>query len=207
MRSHVRDPGSGRLAAIGACRLARSSGRRLALVGGAVSATVGRRLAWGGAAVLAAVLVAGCAAEPAPALAEAPPFRRPALTGGDSISLEDFRGQVVLLNFWASWCGPCREEMPALLSIHRRYRDAGVTVLGVTVNDLPEDSRSFAREYGVDYPNVIGDDQLYDDYRLSPWIPATLLIDREGRIVRQWLGPQTEETFLDGIRDADPDLD
>jgi thiol-disulfide isomerase/thioredoxin len=149
----------------------------------------------------------GCAADPAPPLAEAPPFRLPALTGGDSLSLEDFRGQVVLLNFWASWCGPCREEIPVLLSIQRRYRDAGVTVLGVTVNDPPEDSRSFAREYGVDYPNVIGDDDLYDAYRLSPWIPASLLLDRRGRIVRQWIGPQTEETFRDGLLEADPDLE
>jgi thiol-disulfide isomerase/thioredoxin len=158
-------------------------------------------------AVVAAMVAVGCAAEPAPGLAEAPPFRLPALTGGDSLSLEDFRGQVVLLNFWASWCGPCREEMPALLSIHRGYRDAGVTVLGVTVNDLPEDSRGFAREYGVDYPNVIGNDDLYEAYRPSPWIPATLLLDRRGRVVRQWIGPQTEETFRQGLREADPDLD
>lgn len=158
-------------------------------------------------AVVAAVVALGCAAEPAAELTEAPPFRLPALTGGDSLSLEDFRGQVVLLNFWASWCGPCREEMPALLSIHRRYRDAGVTVLGVTVNDLPEDSRGFAREYGIDYPNVIGNDELYEAYRLSPWIPTTLLLDRRGRVVRQWIGPQTEEAFRQGLREADPDLD
>jgi thiol-disulfide isomerase/thioredoxin len=110
------------------------------------------------------------------------------------------------MNFWASWCGPCRAEMPGLESLHRRFRGTGLTVLGVTINDLPEDSRDFGLQVGTSYMNVIGTDEMAQDYRLTPWIPVTLLIGPDGRILRQWSGPQTEATFLEGIRAAAPEL-
>ncbi len=137
---------------------------------------------------------------------EAPDFTLPALVGGDSISLSDFEGRYVLLNFWASWCGPCRDEIPALLSLHWRLGDAAFTVLGVTVNDRPEDSRGFAREYGVNYPNVVGHERLYDEYRLPPGIPVTLLIGPRREVLATWTGPQTEQAFLEKIRAVAPEL-
>jgi len=165
------------------------AGRRILLVALALSA-----------------LFAACASSGDERLAKAPPFKLPRLTGTDSLSLEDLSGQYVLMNFWASWCGPCRDEIPALERIHRRYAGTGLTVLGVTVNDLPEDSRAFASQFGVGYLNVVGTDQMAEDYKLSPWIPVTLLIGPDGAVLKQWSGPQTEASFLAGIRTAAPDL-
>ncbi len=81
-----------------------------------------------------------------------------------------------------------------------------LTVLGVTVNDLHEDSRAFLREYAIDYLNVIGNDQMFENYELPPWIPVTMLISSDGKILKKWFGPQTEARFLEGIRAAAPDL-
>ncbi len=152
------------------------------------------------------VLAAACASSEEERLAKAPPFKLPRLTGSDSLALEDLRGQYVLMNFWASWCGPCREEIPALARIHRRFAGTGLTVLGVTVNDLPEDSRAFASQFGVGYLNVIGTDEMAEDYKLPPWIPVSLLIGPDGEVLKQWSGPQTEASFLEGIRVAAPEL-
>jgi thiol-disulfide isomerase/thioredoxin len=152
-------------------------------------------------------LFAACASSGEERLAKAPPFKLPRLTGTDSLSLEDLSGQYVLMNFWASWCGPCRDEIPALERIHRRYAGTGLTVLGVTVNDLPEDSRAFASQFGVGYLNVVGTDRMAEDYKLSPWIPVTLLIGPDGAVLKQWSGPQTESSFLEGIRAAAPALE
>lgn len=139
-------------------------------------------------------------------LRDAPAFKLPKLVGKDSLSLADLSGQYVLMNFWASWCGPCREEIPALMRIHRRFAGTGLTVVGVTVGDRPEDSRGFAHEYGIDYLNVIGSDEMIERYALSPWIPTTLLIGPRGRILKEWSGPQTEAAFLEGIRSEAPEL-
>lgn len=156
---------------------------------------------------LGAALIGACASSGEEGARTAPDFRLPKLTATDSLALADLGGQYVLMNFWASWCGPCRDEIPALERIHRRYAGTGLTVLGVTVNDLPEDSRAFAREYGIDYLNVVGDARMTEDYRLSPWIPTTLLIGPDGRILREWNGPQTESELLRGIRRAAPELE
>jgi thiol-disulfide isomerase/thioredoxin len=169
-----------------------------------VSLSAGRRaILW---TVALAALAAACASSGEERLAKAPPFKLPRLVGSDSLALEDLSGQYVLMNFWASWCGPCREEIPALQRVHRRFAGTGLTVLGVTVNDLPEDSRAFARQFGVGYLNVVGTDQMTEDYKLSPWIPVTLLIGPDGAVLKQWSGPQTEASFLDGIRAAAPGL-
>jgi thiol-disulfide isomerase/thioredoxin len=158
----------------------------------------------GSAALL--FVAASCASSGDEALRKAPPFRLAKLYASDSLSLDDLRGQYVLMNFWASWCGPCRAEMPALESLHRRFRGTGLTVLGVTINDLPEDSRDFGLQVGASYMNVIGTEEMAQDYRLTSWIPFTLLVGPNGRILRQWSGPQTETTFLEGIRAVAPDL-
>jgi thiol-disulfide isomerase/thioredoxin len=149
---------------------------------------------------------ASCASSGDEPLHRAPAFKLAKLSARDSLTLDDLRGRYVLMNFWASWCGPCREEIPALVRVHRRFAGTGLTVLGVTVNDLPEDSRDFALRYGIDYLNVIGTDDMAEDYRLSQWIPVTLLIAPDRRVLKAWSGPQTEASFLEGIRTAAPEL-
>jgi cytochrome c biogenesis protein CcmG/thiol:disulfide interchange protein DsbE len=127
---------------------------------------------------------------------EAPGFTAPRLEGGGSRSLADYRGQVVVLNFWASWCDPCREESPLLDRWHRKAIAAGTgTVLGVDVLDVADDARDFVREYGLDYPMLRdGDGDVLGEYGVIAY-PETFVIDRRGRIVASRRGP-VDEAFM-----------
>jgi cytochrome c biogenesis protein CcmG/thiol:disulfide interchange protein DsbE len=117
----------------------------------------------------------------------APAFALPLLNGGGTLALASLRGRPVLLNFWASWCAPCREETPLLVRVHRRYAGR-VHFVGVDAEDRPEDARRFARRYHVDYPLVrMEDDRLVDAYGL-PGLPTTVFIDARGRIVARTVG-------------------
>ena len=116
----------------------------------------------------------------------------PALTGttleGEPFDVADLRGRVVVLSLWGSWCGPCREEAPALERAQQRYADQGVQVVGVNVRDSPQAAREFVDEMGLSFPSI--DDQrgravlaLRAFVQGSP--PATLVVDREGRVAAQ----------------------
>lgn len=115
---------------------------------------------------------------------------------GDTLRLSDLEADAdaVLLNFWASWCVPCKTEIPELVDLHEAYEEKGLAVLGVAVNDLPRDSRAFVEETGMTYPSVIGTPAMLEDYRLSPWLPTTLLV-ADGAVVREWVGPRTRADF------------
>ena len=117
----------------------------------------------------------------------APPFTL-ALLDGKSLRLEDLRGKVVFLNFWASWCPPCRAEARTLEAAWQNYKDQEVVFLGVDIQDTEEDARAFLREFGVTYPN--GRDasgKIAIDYGV--WgIPETFFIDPEGRITYKHIG-------------------
>lgn len=119
---------------------------------------------------------------------------------GDSLSSEDLES-TILMNFWASWCGPCRAEIPDLIELHEAYLDQPFTILGVTVNDIPGDSREFAEEMEMPYPSVIGTPMMLEEYHLSPWLPTTILI-KDGEIVSEWVGPRTRADFEYPIRVA-----
>lgn len=125
---------------------------------------------------------------------EAPAFELETLDG-DTLSLASLDTvPVILMNFWASWCGPCKVEIPDLMDLADTYGPEGFMVLGVTVNDLPRDSREFAAEVGMSYPSVIGTPRMLEDYHLSPWLPTSLLV-KDGKIVEEWVGPRTREEF------------
>jgi thiol-disulfide isomerase/thioredoxin len=131
----------------------------------------------------------------------APDFALETLSG-DTLTLADLDStKAILLNFWASWCLPCKAEMPELIALHQEYEKRGLAVLGVTVNDLPRDSRAFEEELEVPYPSVIGTPAMLEDYGLSPWLPITLLV-QDRQIVREWVGPQTRATLEYPIRVA-----
>jgi peroxiredoxin len=143
-----------------------------------------------------ALVVAGCsddvggvASTPEDQRADAPSFSLDGLDGG-TVSLADFAGAPVLINFWASWCEPCREEMPAL----QRFSTAtqGVKVLGIAVNDAPSDSRAFARQVGVTFPLAVDRDaSLAAKYGVTG-LPVTVLVDAQGRVVSTTRGPVSE---------------
>ena len=120
---------------------------------------------------------------------EAPAF---ALTdlGGNAVSLESLKGRVVLLDFWATWCAPCRKSMPELQALHARYAARGLTVLGVSIDEKADAKvRKLVKEKAFTYPIAIdaGSSPAWQAYRVKS-IPAAYLIDREGRIVAQWTG-------------------
>jgi cytochrome c biogenesis protein CcmG, thiol:disulfide interchange protein DsbE len=114
---------------------------------------------------------------------QAPAFRLDRLDRSGKLSLASYRGRPVILNFWASWCIPCKEEAPLLETVWRRYRDRGLVVLGVDVNDLRSDARRFARQNGMSYPLVFdGIGETSTDYGLTG-VPETFFVARSGRLV------------------------
>jgi thiol-disulfide isomerase/thioredoxin len=101
------------------------------------------------------------------------------------VALRDHRGRPLLVNFWASWCGPCRAEMPAL----ERFaaRSDGLAVVGLAVDDVPSRLRAFAGEAGVTFPLGIASGRVARDYRATS-LPVTAIIDAEGRLASTWFG-------------------
>jgi len=158
---------------------------------------VARRLA---VAVLAAA-AAGANAAVTPSTS-APDFTLPSLDG-PNLRLQEQRGRVVMINFWASWCGPCRVEMPHLARLYEKYRGSGFTVLAVNIDESPQKAASLASQLGMRFPVLLDTDKkvsrLYD---LST-MPSTVLVDRDGRVryVHRGYRDGYEETYDRQIRE------
>ncbi|MEQ1831822.1 MAG: redoxin domain-containing protein [Candidatus Eisenbacteria bacterium] len=119
----------------------------------------------------------------------ATPFALTGLTG-EGYSLEALKGRVVLLDFWATWCAPCRKSMLELQSLHAQYAARGLTVLGVSIDEKADAKvRKLVKERGYTYPIAIDrrENPVWQAYRVKT-IPAAYLIDRDGRVVAQWTG-------------------
>jgi cytochrome c biogenesis protein CcmG/thiol:disulfide interchange protein DsbE len=126
------------------------------------------------------------AAAPAP-LQDAPDFARPDLAG-NPIALHAYRGKLVLLNFWATWCGPCLSEIPRFADWQRRYGPAGLQILGVSMDDDPAPVRIAYKKFQLSYPVVMGDTKLSALFGGVLGLPFTYLIDSRGRIVDRFEG-------------------
>jgi cytochrome c biogenesis protein CcmG/thiol:disulfide interchange protein DsbE len=127
---------------------------------------------------------------------DAPGFDLPLLAGGGSRTLADYRGKVVVLNVWGSWCDPCRTESPLLERWHKRIsRDGKGTLLGIDVLDNTPDARAFIREYGLTYPQLKDpEDELRPKYGVAG-VPETIVIDPRGRVAAVKRGP-VDDAFM-----------
>ncbi|GAA4725065.1 cytochrome c-type biogenesis protein CcmF [Promicromonospora umidemergens] len=133
----------------------------------------------------------GCApAEDAPG--PAPPLAGEGLDGHE-YDVADLRGSVVLVAAWASWCAPCRDEMPVLVDAQEELADAGLEVLGINVRDLPDPARRFVAEHDLSFPSIMDQQGTMSVAWGLRGVPATYLVDREGRLVEQHPGPVTQE--------------
>jgi cytochrome c biogenesis protein CcmG/thiol:disulfide interchange protein DsbE len=129
----------------------------------------------------------------------APDLTLERLDGSGTTSLASLRGKIVVLNFWASWCGPCKEEAPLLQQLAVQYRDRGVVVLGIDSQDSSSDGRSFADRYGLTYPllHTAGSD-LSHRWGVTGY-PETFLIDRRGRVVHHFPGAVSGRGVIDAL--------
>lgn len=133
----------------------------------------------------------------------APAWTLDRLDGSGELSLSSLRGKTVVLNFWASWCGPCRDEMPLLQAGWMRWQDRNVVFVGVDAKDDRGYARSFLKRYGVTYPNVYdGKGSLIGRYGVTGY-PETFFIDAEGKVRYRIAGPVEKPSDLDeGIERA-----
>jgi cytochrome c biogenesis protein CcmG, thiol:disulfide interchange protein DsbE len=131
----------------------------------------------------------------------APDFTLSRIDGRGKLQLASLRGKVVVLNFWASWCYPCKEEAPALAAAAKRW-PGRVVVLGVDVNDFAGDARRFARKYGLDYPLVHDNHNVTSPSYGLTGLPETFFIDRRGRVVVHVPGQVKEAEIQDGVQRA-----
>jgi peroxiredoxin len=132
---------------------------------------------------------------------DAPDFTLKSLQG-KNLRLHEYRGRVVLLNFWASWCGPCRQEMPLLDQIHKRYKDAGFAVVSVNVEGDPLPARALAQETGVSFPVLIDSGQKVSELYELEAMPSSVLIDRDGvvRYIHRGYQPGDEAQYLKVVK-------
>jgi len=127
---------------------------------------------------------------------QAPNFTLKSLSG-KNLKLSEMAGNVVLINFWASWCGPCREEMPLLNDLHKKYEPLGFTVLGVNVEEDAKNARGFLKNFPVDFPVVLDNkNQVSKKYNVIA-MPTTVVVDRDGnmRFLHKGYKPGDEEKY------------
>jgi cytochrome c biogenesis protein CcmG/thiol:disulfide interchange protein DsbE len=131
--------------------------------------------------------------------AKAPDFSLPDLKGG-KINLADYKGKVIILDFWATWCPPCKAEVPGFIALHDKHAKDGVVMIGAAIDDVDK-VKSFVKRNNVDYLVCIADQATTGNYGGIRGIPTTFVIDKEGYIVREYVGFRPEELFEQDIKD------
>jgi cytochrome c biogenesis protein CcmG/thiol:disulfide interchange protein DsbE len=124
----------------------------------------------------------------------APEFSLPDLNGGH-LELSSYRGKVVLLDFWATWCNPCRDEVPHFSELQGKYGDQGLQIIGISMDDGPEPVRKFAQTYKMTYPVVMGNAEIGEAYGGILGLPIAFLIGRDGRIYAKHTGATDVSVF------------
>ncbi len=158
-------------------------------------------------AVLIAVTI-GCSSSKAVKAAKPEKDRQPAPdftlqdAGGKTVKLSDYKGKVVLLDFWATWCGPCKIEIPWFIEFQRKYKDQGFSVIGVSMDDDGWPTvRPFMEKMKMNYPVVLGNDQAAEAFGGIQVLPTTFIIDKQGRIVVTHMGLTSKDDFENTIKE------
>ena len=152
--------------------------------------------------VLVALLILPAVHASAVALQDqAPDFTLKSLQGSN-LRLEEYRGQVVLINFWASWCGPCRQEMPLLDRLHHRYQDTGFAVLGVNVEGEAGPAQEIVDKTNVTFPVLIDTNQKVSEMYNLEAMPSTVVVDRDGvvRYIHRGYKPGDEAKYIEVVK-------
>jgi thiol-disulfide isomerase/thioredoxin len=116
---------------------------------------------------------------------------------GSDVKLSSFKGKVILLNFWATWCGPCKVEIPWFMEFQQKYQDKGFTVVGISSDDEPAALKPFVAQYKMNYPVLqgLGRDDVHEAFGPVYGLPTTLLIGRDGRICKKHMGLSPKAEF------------
>jgi thiol-disulfide isomerase/thioredoxin len=122
--------------------------------------------------------------------------------GGKPVKLADFKGKVIVLNFWATWCVPCRAEIPTLVELQTRYGAKGLQVVGVSTDDPVEKLKPFVAKYKMNYPvlTAFNDGAILDTYGPMVVVPWSVIIKRDGNACVKHIGPVTKDTFEKEIK-------
>jgi peroxiredoxin len=112
---------------------------------------------------------------------------------GATVNLADYKGKVVLLNFWATWCGPCKVEIPEFVRAYEANKDKGFVVVGVSIDDTPEQLQAFAKQYKVTYPMLLNQENVEEAYGPIYGVPVSFFIGRDGLICRKQMGEVRKE--------------
>lgn len=161
-------------------------------------------IGWAGVLAVIGLFVAGLLIPRSviyPQISDAKDFEMPLFDRGEA-KLSDYRGRVVVLNFWASWCIPCRDEAPVIEKLHREYQGRDVVFLGVNMQDVENDARAFIDEFGLSYPN--GRDltgSIYIMYGVGG-VPETFIISSDGAVLRKHVGPINERLLRNYLEEA-----
>ena len=155
-----------------------------------------------GALALCVLLAAGCSSTKAVNAAKGEKERKPAANfalpdeNGKTVKLSDYKGKVVLLDFWATWCGPCKIEIPWFIEFQRQYKDRGFTVIGISMDEGGwQTVRPFVEEFKMNYPVLIGTDEMATTFGGVDVLPTTFIIDKQGRIVATHMGLTSKDEF------------
>ncbi|MEZ5315845.1 MAG: TlpA disulfide reductase family protein [Vicinamibacterales bacterium] len=121
---------------------------------------------------------------------------------GNDVRLADYKGRPLIINFWATWCGPCKHEIPAFVELVEKYKDKKFTVLGVSVDDPPEDLLPFAKEFNINYPILVGLGQyeMQEAYEAGFFVPTSWFIRPDGSVYLKHDGTQTKEWFEEQVK-------
>lgn len=133
--------------------------------------------------------------------APAPEFNLKNLSGKE-VKLSDYKGKVVIVNFWATWCGPCRAEIPSFVSLRERYHGRGLEIIGISLDEGDQESvGAFAERFNINYPIVLGTMETVEAYGPMNAIPTTFVIDRQGQVRSRHLGMMSFSEIEEAIKD------